>query len=787
MSEQLHSTNVSHPYSSRNEIDLVELFRILNTHKWLITIITIVFTLLAIALAYFAPDTYQTSTTVEVQIDTKTIQNTDRMAQALATPDTNIENELEIIQSRLIIDKALEDISIGTRYFTKRQAKTVELYKSSPFVVNVEFMIPSVQYYTFQLYPMGNEKFRLVVEPTMMQMLTQKLRSMVTSDNQEPIEYDQIHSFNERISTPWFITTIQKVYNLNKDEYTFSITPNKDMYKFIQDSLSASLTSEEGTLIKLEFEDTVPLRAKEILQTIANSYIKTDMTMKTDGHKKKLAFIDKQLADIKESLSSSAQKLETYKAQKTGANLGEKATLTARKLGELERTRYELDMQAGILENVLQYIQTHDDVKGIDVGSTQAGTTVNSIIQKIQETNTLRNGLLVDYTPLHPDVLKATEELNTLRATLKDSIKSSLRSIKQRKATLTGIIEENQQTLSSVPKQERQLANLTRNNTVNENIYSYLLEKRAETAMAETSTTSMARVIDKATLPEKPNGPQRLMIILIGVILGLIVGVLAAIIRASMDDNIKTVEDIERLTDIPLYGAVPFLHSQKNIQPYYEALRVIRTNLEFLQNSNTSKLITVTSSIPSEGKSSTVAELGKIMSKADKKVIVIDMDMRRSTLHEKFALPNDIGVSTLLTGQNSIDEAIQKTKHDNLSVITSGPTPPNASDLLMSKDLERVLKNLLTEYDYVLLDSPPIGLVSDAMIIMRMSDINLIVLKANYSKKDYLKNINRFVDDHELNAGIVLNGIELGNKFGYGYGYGYKYGQSNSYYTEKQS
>lgn len=787
MTDQQSSINSVQPQGNKNEIDLVELFGIFRNNKWLIITIATVFTLFATILAYVSPNLYQATTTLEVQIDTKRIPTNDIMAMALATRDTVIDNEIDIVQSRLIVDKALESLNLGTRYFTSRNKRNEELYKGSPFVANSEFMIPSMQSYTFHLFPMSEDKFRIVVEPSLKKALLNKAESLVKSSSTELIYYDQIHSFGERISTPWFITTIQKIYNLQNSEYTFSVMPNKDMYKFIQESLSVTLTAEMGTLMRLDFEDTVPLRAKEVLDAIANAYIAKDMSSKTEGHKRKLEFIDKQLAGIRKTLTTSASKLENYKTTETGVDLTEKATLTARKLGELEAQLYELDMQSGILENVLEYLNTHQDIKGIGIGSTQATAAVNSIIQKIQDANRVRTGLLVDYTPLHPDVLKATEEINSLKVALKESLGSSVRSIKHRKSTLQNIISKNQKALVSIPKQERQLANLTRNNVVNEKIYSYLLEKRAETAMAETSTTSKTRIIDTPLLPDEPVGPQRLLMIVIGFIIGLVTGMIAAFSRASMDDNIKSVEDIEHHTAIPLYGAVPFLHSQKNIQPYYEALRVIRTNLEFLQNSNKSKLITVTSSIPGEGKSSTVAELGKVMSKANKKVIIIDMDMRRSTLHEKFSITNEIGASTLLTGKNTLEEVIQSTKHENLNIITSGPTPPNASDLLMSNKLETALKTLLEDYDYVLLDSPPIGLVSDAMIIMRMSDINLIVLKAGYSKKDYLKNINRFVNDHNLNAGIVLNGIELGKKFGYGYGYGYKYDQGSSYYTEKKA
>ncbi|MCF6201714.1 MAG: CpsD/CapB family tyrosine-protein kinase, partial [Hydrogenimonas sp.] len=174
----------------------------------------------------------------------------------------------------------------------------------------------------------------------------------------------------------------------------------------------------------------------------------------------------------------------------------------------------------------------------------------------------------------------------------------------------------------------------------------------------------------------------------------------------------------------------------------------------------------------------------KIIAKGEKRVIVLDLDMRRSKLHELFKLPNKEGVSTLLAGKVSLKEVIQHTRDNNLHVITSGPTPPNPSELLMTDTFKRIIKILMAEYDYVLLDSPPIGLVTDAMIVMRMSDINIILLRAEYSRRDFLKNINHFVEEHELKAGIILNGVKASAKgAAYGFGYGFNYGYKNNYYS----
>jgi len=255
-------------------------------------------------------------------------------------------------------------------------------------------------------------------------------------------------------------------------------------------------------------------------------------------------------------------------------------------------------------------------------------------------------------------------------------------------------------------------------------------------------------------------------------------------LRNFLDDTIKSAEGLERMTKIPLYGVVPHFSSRKNISAFHEALRVIRTNLEFLQNQGSSKVITMTSTVPKEGKSSIVTELGKIIAKSGKRVILLDLDMRRARVHQLFRLPNEKGVSTLLVNKSTLKESIQYSQEKGFHVITAGPVPPNPSELLMSKSFRNLIASLQSEYDYILLDSPPIGVVSDAMAPMRISDITLFVLRADYSKKTFLKNINWLVAEYDLNAGIILNDIKVSAKKGaYGFAFGANYGYSNTYYT----
>ncbi|MEA3521413.1 MAG: GNVR domain-containing protein, partial [Campylobacterota bacterium] len=596
--------------TQEDEIDLAELFGVLRRYQYSIILISILVTLFATIFAYFATNIYQAKATIEVKSERNAQK--DFMSMALGMDSNNVDNEIEILKSRWIISRAQEQLNLNTRYFTKHNLKSLELYKKAPFVVTSGSISKQVQS-PFILTPINETQFRLSLEPSFKKSAITKLRSFIAPVPKEDIAiaYDQIHTYGKTIVTPWFRLVIQKVFQPTKSQYTFTIADDKSIYESISANLSVSTLSKMGTILSITFEDNNPQRATEIVNAITNAYLSADLDVKTQSANRTLEFLDRQLEAINKTLQNSADNLQKYKATNIVIDVGDKAQLTSERLGELESQRYEIDMQLDVLNNTLNYVTTNSDLSAIDLSSTGSmNPTINTLVLKIQESKALKNALLVDYTELHPDVLKANEQLNSLRNTLKNTLTSSLRTLKERKISLSKFIDENTASLESLPQQERELAQLNRSFLVNEKIYSFLLQKRAETAIVESSTVSETRVIDSAIQADKPIKPKRMLIVIVGFILGLIISIALAFLRNFLDDTIKTIEDIEKHSLVSVYGAVPHLESEKNIQPFYEALRVIRTNLEFLQeHEGKSKLITITSSVPTEGKTTVMTEL----------------------------------------------------------------------------------------------------------------------------------------------------------------------------------
>jgi len=770
-----------------DEIDLKEVFGTLNRYKYSIIVFAIVFTIGATIFAYFKDNVYEASTTIELEQQGRGGgAGDDMMMLALSGGGANLDNEQYILKSRFLSEKVLRGLDIGTRYFSTHNLRTVELYRTSPFVVITKEMDASLEGTKFTMEMLGEDRFMLRMTPVVgMKEKALRALGLIEVSADKPTSYAQEHTFGEEIVTEWFTLTINKILALENSAYSFSVTPNEKMAGFIQGSIATSLVSKSGTILKVTFQDNVALRAQEVINTLSERYLQQELEEKTIEADMTLKFIDAQIEEINKDVEKSQGKLEQFRSKNTmTVDSTSQAMMTAQNMAEYESKLQALEIESNVLKNVQEYMNTGKDLSGISLGSAAyTDPALAQMIQKLQESIMARNSLLVEFTELHPDVIKLIEAINSIKSSIKFTLKNDVNIIEQRKKTLRRYIRKYQRSLEALPENERKLANLTRNTLVNEKVYNFLLEKRAETAILRSSTVSKTRVLDTALLPDLPIKPKRLLIILVGMILGFIVGIALAFLRAFLDDTLKTAEDIDKITNIPLYGAVPQRKDKTTRSQFEEAMRVLRTNLQFVGGAKKCKIVALTSSISGEGKTTVAVALAKIVAATGKKVVILDLDMRRSRMHEEFSITNKVGVSSILSGHNTLDDAIQVDVEENLAVLTAGPKPPNPSELLVTTAFDELIETLSEGYDYVILDTPPIGLVTDAMILLKMADVGLIVARANYSKKSFLKNIERFASEHDLhNLGFIINGLESNKKQGYGYGYGYGYGSGKGYY-----
>ncbi|WP_345972247.1 GumC family protein [Sulfurimonas diazotrophicus] len=775
-----------------DEIDLKALFATIWRRKIAVMTFTVVIAFVAAIFAYITPNVYRVSTMIEVQEESNKfgsgLGNMDIMSQAFGISGVNLDNEQLVIKSRFLLQKALGYLDIGTRYFTNKHFRETELYKNSPFIVTTTFIDEDAYGARIKLIPIDQERFELKIDPPSMlnpRVILRKI-GLLPSPEHAPVIYEGTHRYGELISSPWFKLKVNRITELTEDEYSFSVTPNQEMWEMLQENLTTSLASKMGSIMIISYEDNVPLRAQEIANAVTRAYLDQEIESKTAEADHTLAFIDDQLNAINKALQSSQKNLERFKQSNIVVDISQKASITTDKLSEYESKLQELDIQESVLANLQQYMLNNADISGIALGSAGfANQDLVAMISDLKEKMVERKTLLVEYTELHPDVVKLSESISSMRKSILFTIDSSLKVIQQQKDALTKIVNDYKRSLEALPGQEQKLVNLTRTTMVNEKIYSFLLEKRAETAILRSSTVSKTRIIDSALLPKSDEQvkPKRALIAVVGLILGFILGIFYAFVREFLDNTVKSQEDIQRLTHIPVYGMIPTVKGKKFNSIFYEAFRALRTNLEFMRSDKAHKTVVVTSTVSGEGKTTVSANLATIYAKSGKKVVVLDLDMRRAKLSEYFDLRNDKGLSTLLSHRHNLDEIIQHSEQDGVDVIAAGPVPPNPSELIMSDYAKEMMQTLRERYDYIILDTPPVGLVTDAAILMHQADVSLLVTRYGYSKKEFVRGLDRLVQEHKIDhVGIIFNGVDIEKNYGYGYGYGYKYG-GDKYYT----
>jgi len=779
--------------TNRDEINLGEAWRTVKKYKISIFFITLIFIVGSAIFSYYQPNIYSSSTTIEVldQGNKGGMESTDFMLKALGGNSANIDNEVALIKSRLIVQKALENLNLTTRYLSKNTlGKTTELYKDSPFIISVGILEEAIYNKTIELIPIDSENFSLIIKP----ISPYSVKSILAQSGVKPLEesdkinYNEVHRFTEAITTPWFTITINKIADLTAPRYSFTFIPKDKLYKEFSEGLFVSVDSKFGTILNLSYQDNVSLRAQEILQSISVQYLIQGIEDKAKTAELTLGFIDSQLDNIDKQLTLSEQNLKNYKVTNQVVDLGGKVTLATTRVASYESEQLQLQTEINILTNLKHFVDNNSDLSGLTLGTIKfASQNLSALVVNLHEMTEKKNLMMVDYTELHPEVIKLTQGISSTKKSIKQAVSSSLKQLQQRNTDLSEAIAKYNVSLDALPLQEKELAELARPLKVNENVYEFLLEKKAETAILKSSTIANARILDTAREELIPIKPKRAFIVIVGFFLGFIFGTSLAFFREFLTNTIQNTADVEAITSLPIYGVIPLNTGNKTKNIYAESYRNIRTKLEFSPANEKNKIISITSSVSGEGKTTVTATLAEILAQSKKKVIVLDLDLRKSSLHEYFALNNDVGISNFLTEQNSFDEVLQRTQQNGLEVITTGPLPSNPSELILSPAFKNLLDFAKEKYDYVLIDTPPAGLVTDATIIMNYSDISLVVVRAKYTRKEFVKNIDRMAKENShKKMGLILNGTVVSAEFGYGYGASYAYGYDNhKYYKDR--
>ncbi|MCE7071020.1 polysaccharide biosynthesis tyrosine autokinase [Dyadobacter sp. CY327] len=719
---------------------------------------------------------YSTKTTLLIKDEQKGLSGTqgDILSELGSQFGGNklVENELEIIKSQALMEQVIKELNLDIYFTAKDGLRTINLYKTSPVIIKAEVVAPFAYTEPMTIHMEDSTHFRF---------------------NDEK----QLFQFGQRFNNPWGAFVIEKGVDSEFKEVQVNFTDAKNLAENMLDRLSVQQPNTKSTVLELTFEDSEVQRSKDVLNKLLDVYVQSSLNDKNSEASNTLKFIENRLGLITGELGDVERDVESYKTTQGITDISAESQLFLENIKENDSKLNEVNTKISILESVDNYIQNAGQGAVAPATYMIDDPVLVSLLTKFNELELQRERYARTTTAKNPLLETINTQLDGTRQSIRENVQNLKRGMAVTKKNLEGINTRFSAGLRSIPKKEREFVGIKRQQSIKEELYLYLLQKREETALAYASTVTDSRLIDAPIATFNPIKPKRSLVWLGAGAAGMLLPILLINLLFMLNNTVQRREEIEKVTHASILGEIGLM---KNVggQPGEDAIikmtsrsavaeqfRALRTNLQYLGD-GTCRVLMFTSSIGGEGKSFVSINLAASLAYSDKRVLLIGLDLRKPTLHERLGLPNKTGASNALIGQGNVEDFIQPTGvHPKFDVLTSGPIPPNPSELLSNGKLPVLLAELRQKYDYILIDSPPYGLVTDSALIAEYVHATLYIVRFNYTVLDHLRRIGELQRARRFsNLSVIFNGVNYGAGYGYGYGYGgYGYG----YYTEETS
>jgi len=747
------------------------IYKYLGLWKWFFLGIIVCMLLASLYLRYTTPK-YKASTTILVKDDKKGGMLSELSAFSELGLDglkSNVDNEIEILKSRSLIESTVKNLNLNVSQFLIGKINNGENYKTQPFQIN--FVTKKPEFYNsgidFNFTEIDNKRF--------------KLDNDLSKNNE--------FAYGDIIKTKVgdLIITKYKEHQLENTEKNFSIivSPLDDVVSSFRARLEVTPLSKSSSIVELSIIDMDFYKAENFLNKLVQIYNEKAVADKNFISEKTSDFIVNRLDLITKELDGVENDVESFKTENKLTDINSEAKIFLEGSNQYNNKGIETEVQLNIVSSVLDFMKksTASDLLPTNIINAQENTT--GLINSYNELILDRNRILKTATTENPSVVKIDQQIGSLKSNVLTSLRrlQSTLSIQKRDS-------DNQENIinakiGKIPVQEHKFRVIARQQKVKEELYLYLLQKREEAAISLSATEPNARVIDAAKSLKNPVSPNKRMVYLIAFLLGLVIPFGIINIFELLDTKVKSRFDITDKFDIPFLGDVPKSLSPNQIieassrSSSAEAMRIVRTNLDFMLNQvpdGKAKSIFLTSTIPGEGKTFLSVNLASVFALSGKKVLLIGMDIRSPKLNEYIGLERTKGLTDYLSTKNvSISDYINKLEgFDSFDVLLAGSIPPNPTELLMNKKLDELFAQLKKEYDYIIVDTAPVSLVSDTLIVAKHADTFVYVVRANHLDKRMLRVPENLYKEHKLpNMSFLLNDTEITKGYGYGYGYGY--------------
>lgn len=811
MKEENDYKKVDNMYEEK--IDMRELFFKYIIHwPWFVTAVVICL-IGAWAYLYMTTPIYNISASVLIKDDkkgggaSKAPELESLGLSGLITSSQNIDNEIEVLRSKTLVKEVVSQLSLYVTYRDEDQFPSKDIYKSSPVLVS--------------LTPQEAEKLRqsIIVEMALQPQGSLDVNVKI-GKNEYQKHFDKLPAVfpTDKGTLAFFQSSDSALIKKNAEglmsdngvrHITATISQPMRVARGYSANLNIAPTSKTTSVAAISLKNSSLQRGQDFINKLLEMYNRNTNNDKNEIAQKTAEFIDERIDIISKELGSTEANLETFKRNAGITDLSSDAQIALTGNAEYERKRVENRTQISLINDLRKYIEEQgNEYKVLPSNIGLQDVALIGLIDRYNEMLVERKRLLRTSTESNPTIINLDTSIRAMRANVQATLDGTLQGLLITKTDLDREANRYMRRISDAPGQERQYVSIARQQEIKAGLYLMLLQKREENAITLAATANNAKIIDEAIADENPVSPKRSMIYLIALMLGLGIPVGVIYLIGLTKFRLEGRMDVEKLTSVPVVGDIPLTDEKEGAIAVFEnknnlmseTFRNIRTNLQFMLEDN-KKVILVTSTISGEGKSFISGNLAISLSLLGKKVVIVGLDIRKPGLNKVFRLSTkEKGITQYLANPGSDLMALvqQSDVNKNLYILPGGTVPPNPTELLAREGLDKAIEILKQNFDYVILDTAPVGMVTDTLLIGRVANLSVYVCRADYTHKAEFTLINELVDEKKLpNLCTVINGVDLkrrkyGYYYGYGkygkyYGYGKRYGYGYGYGQEKNN
>lgn len=751
------------PMSSEDDggIDFKEIIGIIASWWWLLIICVGIGLGIAFVKNRYAVDEYLVKATVliESEINTGVMPGGDMFGSS----NRRMDNQIGILKSYTMAEQTLRTLDFDINYVLVGNVKDKELYPTRPFFIDFPDGMSSFYNAPITIIPQPNDQFLVKV-----------------AGENATYEVESGEAFKLSIGSLIFVSTDITEDYIGKEV----VVTARNIENLARDYANRlQIKSTYGSMVELSMSTTVFARDSRYINRLVEVYVQREVNEKNQVAENTINFIDQQLALIGDSLAFVESAMRDFRTKSSFSNLTGETERIFSRIEEKDAQKQVVQRQINYYDYLDNYLTESDNFEAILAPAT-AGIEdgiMSSLVQEIYElSNRIRNlttGSNID----NPTLVDLRRRLSDKRSVLQESVRNVKAPLQTRLRELNSEIGIANRELNIIPAQEREYVNIQRKYSLNEGNFNFLMQKKSEAQISKAATIPAHKVIDPSKGFFARIGPKKEATYLMGIGIGLALPLLFILLKEFLDERIKSSRKLQKSTDIPIIGMVGHndlsyglvVHKSPK-SPVAESFRAIRTNLQFFALEKDKKIFIVTSSVSGEGKSFCSMNMASVLAVGNKKTLLMGLDLRKPRNYTDFGLGKIKGLTEYMVGEATKDEIVHTTSLENLDILPSGPAPPNPAELLMSDKFRTLLEELKEKYHYIVMDTPPVNLVADALELIKHADLTLYVVRQKYTTKPMLDFINgQFEKQLTGPIQIVYNDYVPNRGYGYGYGYGY--------------